>query len=82
MLDEPTRGIDVGAKSEIYNLIFKLAAEGVGVLVVSSDLPEVLGLADRLLVMRQGKISAEFARGDFNPERILASALPVETTAA
>ncbi|ATC64379.1 L-arabinose ABC transporter ATP-binding protein AraG [Nibricoccus aquaticus] len=82
MLDEPTRGIDVGAKSEIYNLIFKLAADGVGVLVVSSDLPEVLGLADRLLVMRQGKISAEFLRADFNPERILASALPIESSAA
>jgi L-arabinose transport system ATP-binding protein len=80
MLDEPTRGIDVGAKSEIYNLIFKLAADGVGVLVVSSDLPEVLGLADRLLVMRQGKISAEFLRADFNPERILATALPVESS--
>jgi L-arabinose transport system ATP-binding protein len=82
MLDEPTRGIDVGAKSEIYSLIFKLAAGGVGVLVVSSDLPEVLGLADRLLVTRQGKLAAEFARAEFNPERILASALPVETSAA
>jgi L-arabinose transport system ATP-binding protein len=82
MLDEPTRGIDVGAKSEIYNLIFKLASEGVGVLVVSSDLPEVLGLADRLLVMRQGKLSAEFNRPEFNPERILAAALPVETSTA
>ncbi len=82
MLDEPTRGIDVGAKSEIYNLIFKLAADGIGVLVVSSDLPEVLGLADRLLVMRQGKISAEFLRPDFNPERILATALPVESSTA
>jgi L-arabinose transport system ATP-binding protein len=82
MLDEPTRGIDVGAKSEIYSLIFKLAAEGVGVLVVSSDLPEVLGLADRLLVMRQGKLAAEFTRAKFNPEHILASALPIETSAA
>jgi L-arabinose transport system ATP-binding protein len=81
MLDEPTRGIDVGAKSEIYNLVFKLASEGVAVLVVSSDLPEVLGLADRMLVMRQGKISAEFARADFDPARILAAALPVETAA-
>jgi ABC-type sugar transport system ATPase subunit len=82
ILDEPTRGIDVGAKSEIYNLIFKLASEGVGVLVVSSDLPEVLGLADRLLVMRQGKLSAEFNRPEFNPELILAAALPVETSTA
>ena len=82
MLDEPTRGIDVGAKSEIYKLMFKLAAEGMAVLVVSSDLPEVLGLADRVLVMRQGRLSAEFSRAEAAPERILAAALPVETSAA
>jgi len=82
MLDEPTRGIDVGAKSEIYQLIFKLAREGVSVLVVSSDLPEIIGLADRLLVMRQGRLSAEFTRAEFEPERILAAALPVETSTA
>ena len=82
MLDEPTRGIDVGAKSEIYKLIFKLAAEGMAVLVVSSDLPEVLGLADRVLVMRQGRLADEFCRADAAPERVLAAALPIDTAAA
>jgi L-arabinose transport system ATP-binding protein len=81
MLDEPTRGIDVGAKSEIYSLIFKLASEGVAVVVVSSDLPEVLGVADRVLVMRQGKISAEFTRENAAPEKVLAAALPIESAA-
>ncbi|NDC75280.1 ATP-binding cassette domain-containing protein [bacterium] len=82
MLDEPTRGIDVGAKSEIYKLMFKLAAEGMAVLVVSSDLPEVLGLADRVLVMRQGRLADEFSRADAAPERVLAAALPIDTAAA
>jgi L-arabinose transport system ATP-binding protein len=78
LLDEPTRGVDVGAKSEIYKLIMKLAREGLGVVVVSSDLPEVLLLADRLLVMREGAISAAFVRGEATPEKILAHALPQE----
>jgi L-arabinose transport system ATP-binding protein len=78
LLDEPTRGIDVGAKSEIYHLIFKLSREGVAVVVVSSDLPEVLGLADRVAIMRQGALSAILARGKATPERVLGLALPVE----
>jgi L-arabinose transport system ATP-binding protein len=81
LLDEPTRGIDVGAKSEIYHLIFKLAAEGVAVVVVSSDLPEVLGLADRVAVMRQGVLSAVLTRSEATPEKVLALALPVESQA-
>jgi L-arabinose transport system ATP-binding protein len=81
MLDEPTRGIDVGAKSEIYSLIFKLAQEGVGIIVVSSDLPEVLGIADRVIVMRQGQLSQSYSREEAQPERVLASALPLETMA-
>jgi L-arabinose transport system ATP-binding protein len=78
LLDEPTRGIDVGAKSEIYQLIFRLAREGLAVVVVSSDLPEVLGLADRVAVMREGEISAHFTRAEATPERVLARALPAE----
>ena len=77
MLDEPTRGIDVGAKSEIYSIIYDLAARGVGVLVVSSELPEVMGICDRLLVMRQGCLVADLARGERTPEEILSLALPV-----
>jgi L-arabinose transport system ATP-binding protein len=78
MLDEPTRGIDVGAKSEIYQIIFRLAREGAGIVVVSSDLPEVLGLADRVAVMREGAISAVFPRAEATPERVLAHALPLD----
>lgn len=78
MLDEPTRGIDIGAKSEIYNIMYRVAEEGVGVIVVSSDLPEVLGVADRVAVMRQGRISAVFSRSEATPERVLEMALPIE----
>lgn len=60
MLDEPTRGIDIGAKTEIYQLINQMAAEGIAVIVISSELPEVLGLSDRVYVMREGEISGEF----------------------
>lgn len=76
LLDEPTRGIDVGAKREIYDIMYRLTEQGVGIVMVSSDLPEVLGVADRLLVMRQGAVAAEFRRGETKPETILQHALP------
>jgi rhamnose transport system ATP-binding protein len=63
ILDEPTQGVDVGAKSEIYKIIRRLAAEGLAVLMISSDLPEVLGMSDRIVVMRGGTIVGEFPRG-------------------
>ncbi|MCE0493579.1 L-arabinose ABC transporter ATP-binding protein AraG [Vibrio salinus] len=75
LLDEPTRGIDVGAKSEIYELIFKLAESGVAVLVISSDLPEVLGISDRLLVMKDGAVTGELQREDFNEQTALRLAM-------
>jgi ribose transport system ATP-binding protein len=59
ILDEPTRGVDVGAKSEIYRIIDELAARGLGVLMISSDLPEIVGICDRVLVMREGRIAGE-----------------------
>ena len=59
MLDEPTRGVDVGAKSEIYRIIDELAHNGIAIVVISSDLPEILGIADRVLVMREGRIAGE-----------------------
>jgi ribose transport system ATP-binding protein len=59
ILDEPTRGVDIGAKSEIYRIINDLARSGVGVIVISSELPEVIGVADRVLVMREGEIAGE-----------------------
>ena len=75
ILDEPTRGIDVGAKSEIYQLINDLSAQGAGVLVISSEIEELMGLCDRVLVMSRGQITDELRRPEFNRERILASAL-------
>ena len=71
ILDEPTRGIDVGAKAEIYTLIDKLATQGVGVIVISSELPEVLGISDRILVMRTGDLVGEFSREDATQDSIM-----------
>ncbi|MEH0935396.1 sugar ABC transporter ATP-binding protein [Micromonospora psammae] len=71
IVDEPTRGIDVGARYEIHQLLLDLAAAGKGVLVVSSDLPELLGICDRLLVFSRGRIAGEVARADFDAERVL-----------
>ncbi len=82
LLDEPTRGIDVGAKSEIYGIMQELAKSGVCVIVVSSELPEVLGVSDRIAVMRQGKIAAILERADANEEKLLKLALPLETQRA
>ncbi len=76
LLDEPTRGIDVGAKAEIYQLIHELADRGAGVLVISSELEELTGLCDRLLVMNRGRITGEFARDAFDSTAILRAALP------
>ena len=73
ILDEPTRGIDVGAKFEIYSLIHELAAEGLGVLVISSELPEILGLSDRIYVMNEGKIIDEVPRSEATQEGIMNS---------
>jgi ribose transport system ATP-binding protein len=75
ILDEPTRGIDVGAKQEIYRLIAQLAAQGTAVLLISSEIEELLGLCDRILVMRAGGITASYDRAQFDREQILAAAL-------
>ncbi|PDO10491.1 MAG: ABC transporter ATP-binding protein [Candidatus Reconcilbacillus cellulovorans] len=71
ILDEPTRGIDVGAKYEIYTIIHRLADEGKGILLISSELPEILGLCDRIYVMSEGRITGEFARGEADQERLM-----------
>lgn len=73
-LDEPTRGIDVGAKQEIYAEINKLAKAGLAIVLVSSELPEVLGLSDRMIVLREGKVAGEFTRTDASAERVMAAA--------
>jgi ribose transport system ATP-binding protein len=75
LLDEPTRGIDVGAKTEIYRLVASLAAEGMAVLMVSSDLPEVLGLSHRVLVCRAGGVVGELTGGDISEENVMHIAL-------
>jgi L-arabinose transport system ATP-binding protein len=82
LLDEPTRGIDVGAKSEIYAIMQQLARDGVCVVMVSSELPEILGISDRILVMRGGAIAAEVTRADATEEGLLKLALPLEAAAA
>ena len=76
IFDEPTRGIDVGAKFEIYKLIRQLAADGVAIIVISSELPELLGLSDRILVLEKGKQTALLAKEDSSPETILRYAMP------
>lgn len=70
-LDEPTRGIDVGAKHEVYNIIHHLAKKGIAVVMVSSELPEVVGVCDRILVMSEGRLKAEFLRNEFDEEKIM-----------
>jgi rhamnose transport system ATP-binding protein len=74
IVDEPTRGIDVGTKAQVHALLSQLAAEGVAVLMISSDLPEVLAMADRILVMREGRLVAELPRAGATEERVLAAA--------
>jgi ABC-type sugar transport system ATPase subunit len=71
IVDEPTRGVDIGTKAEIYTLFDQLVREGIGILVISSDLPEVLALADRILVMRHGRLAGELARAEATEERIM-----------
>lgn len=74
IIDEPTRGIDVGTKSEVHRLLSQKAKEGMGILMISSELPEVLGMADRILVMREGHIVREFSRGEATSEKVIAAA--------
>jgi ribose transport system ATP-binding protein len=76
MLDEPTRGIDINAKNEIYKLILQLADEGLGIIVVSSELPEILAVCDRILVMAEGSITAEFTAAEATEDNILNAAIP------
>lgn len=70
-LDEPTRGIDVGAKAEIHNMLRELANEGIGIVIISSELPEIIGMCDRVLVMREGKITGEVSGEDINEKNLI-----------
>ena len=75
ILDEPTRGIDVGAKAEVHAMIGELAGEGIGIIMISSDLPEVLAMSDRVLVMREGRQMAIFDRKDATQESVMTAAM-------
>jgi putative multiple sugar transport system ATP-binding protein len=82
ILDEPTRGIDVGAKYEIYTIIGKLAAEGNAVIVISSEMPELLGITDRIYVMSEGRIVGEMASSDASQEKIMRAIVRGEARAS
>jgi ribose transport system ATP-binding protein len=71
VLDEPTRGVDVGAKSEIHHILRQMANEGYGIIVISSELPEILGLCNRILVMHEGRLVAELAASDATEEKVM-----------
>jgi ribose transport system ATP-binding protein len=75
LFDEPTRGVDIGAKKEIYELMRSLCDAGVAILMISSDMEEVIGVSDRIAVMREGAISGELERGEFSEANVLALAV-------
>ena len=81
ILDEPTRGIDVGAKYEIYCIINDLVAEGKSVVMISSELPEVLGMCDRIYVLNEGRIVGEFDQAEATQEKIMARILATDSAA-
>ncbi len=74
IVDEPTRGIDVGTKAEVHRLLSELAGQGIAVLMISSELPEVLGMADRVLVMHEGRLTAEIPRAEATEESVMSAA--------
>jgi rhamnose transport system ATP-binding protein len=80
IVDEPTRGIDVGTKAEVHRLISELAVSGVAVLMISSELPEVLGMADRVLVVREGRVTADIERAGATAEAVMYAATHAEGT--
>jgi ABC-type sugar transport system ATPase subunit len=77
LLDEPTRGIDVGAKREIYAIINRLLDEGLAILMITTEMPELLALSDRVIVMHRGEITAELTRGEATPEAVLSAAMGI-----
>jgi rhamnose transport system ATP-binding protein len=74
LLDEPTQGVDIGAKAEVHRIISQLAAQGLAIVLISSELPELMGMADRVLVLHEGRIAAAFGRDELSQERIMAAA--------
>jgi rhamnose transport system ATP-binding protein len=82
ILDEPTRGIDIGVKAEFYEMIGELAASGRAILLISSELPELLALSDRVLVMSEGRLTADLKRGEATEESVMQAAVPRAKTMA
>ena len=82
ILDEPTRGVDVGAKADVHRTISHLATQGLAIILISSELPEVLGMSDRIVVLREGRVAAELDRDGATSERIMDAATGVETEEA
>jgi ABC-type sugar transport system ATPase subunit len=80
ILDEPTRGIDVGTKAAVHALMSKLASEGIAILMISSELPEILGMSDRVIVMREGHMTAHFSRAEATQEKIISAATQAVTS--
>ena len=74
LFNEPTRGIDVGAKSEVFSIMNELTKRGVGILMISSELPEILAMADRILVMKEGRFTSEYQAGEATQEQLMRSA--------
>jgi rhamnose transport system ATP-binding protein len=74
ILDEPTKGIDIGSKAAVHGFISELAAEGLSIIMISSELPEILGMSDRAIVMREGLMAGLFERADFSPEKLVRAA--------
>jgi ribose transport system ATP-binding protein len=74
IVDEPTRGIDIGAKAEVHALLNELARDGISIIVVSSDLPEILAISDRVVVLKAGRVGGELARADATQERVMLAA--------
>ena len=77
VFDEPTRGVDVGAKMEIYKIMNDLAEKGVGIIMISSEMPEIIGMCDRVVVMRQGKVTGEFCKEEVNENNLIKAAMGV-----
>ena len=82
ILDEPTHGVDVGTKADVHRTISHLATQGLTILMISSELPEILGMSDRILVMREGRLVAEFSRAEATQERVIEAAAGVREVAA
>ena len=76
ILDEPTKGVDVGSKAQIYEIMSDLASQGMGILMISSEMPEVMNMSDRIYVMSEGKVSAEFQAEGLTQDTILKAAMP------